>query len=159
MKNLANHWFGFIGALALATLLAAGAFSLGGFAVAQGTDIDYDSDNDGLIEVGSLAQLDAIRWDMDADGAADNTDDSASYAAAFPNAVTGMGCPSAGCEGYELTTDLDFDTNANGQADAGDDYWNGGAGWDPIGGEVPGQVQRQRQHHRQPVHRRNPPGR
>ena len=26
-----------------------------------------------------------------------------------------------------------FDTNGNGQADSGDDYWSGGAGWAPIG--------------------------
>ena len=42
--------------------------------------------------------------------------------------------------GYELVADLDFDTNANGSADAGDAYWNEGAGWDPIrfGGTLEG---------------------
>ena len=46
-----------------------------------------------------------------------------------------MGCPDTdGCLGYELTADLDFDTNGSGDADAGDDYWNNGAGWTPIGG-------------------------
>ncbi len=45
-----------------------------------------------------------------------------------------MGCPD-GCTGYELANDLDFDTNLNGVADSGDDYWNGGNGWIPIGGE------------------------
>ena len=45
-----------------------------------------------------------------------------------------MGCPSSGCTGYELTTDLDFDTNGDGRTDiAGDTYWNSGAGWAPIG--------------------------
>ena len=44
-----------------------------------------------------------------------------------------MGCPSAGCQGYELSNDLDFDTNGNDSADSGDTYWNGGAGWTPIG--------------------------
>ncbi len=44
-----------------------------------------------------------------------------------------MGCPSTGCIGYELTTNLDFDTNGDGKTDiAGDDYWNGGSGWNPI---------------------------
>ena len=90
---------------------------------------DYDSDNDGLIEIASLAQLDAIRHDLDGDGRANHQD----YAAAFPNAVSGMGCPSAGCSGYELVADLDFDTNGSGQADAGDAYWNGNWGWTPIG--------------------------
>ena len=94
------------------------------------TATDYDTDDDGLIEVGSLAQLDAIRYDLDGDGSPTN---STAYDAAFPNAAAGMGCPSAGCTGYELTTNLDFDTNGNGEADAGDDYWNDGAGWLPIG--------------------------
>ena len=92
---------------------------------------DYDADDDGLIEVGSLAQLDAIRYDLDGDG---SPTDSTAYDAAFPNAATGMGCPSEGCTGYELTTNLDFDTNGDGRTDvAGDTYWNGGAGWEPIG--------------------------
>ena len=109
---------------------------------------DYDIDDDGLIEICSLAQLNAVRWDLDGDGAADvyppdkhgftghDPHGAAKLAAAFPNAVTGMGCPTGGCEGYELSADLDFDTNANGRADPGDDYWNNGLGWHPlIGGE------------------------
>ena len=101
---------------------------LGATAQAQAT-VDYDSDDDGLIAVSSLTQLNAIRWDPNGDGASTN----AGYATAFPNAATGMGCPTAGCTGYELTTDLDFDTNGSGAVDAGDDYWNSGLGWDPIG--------------------------
>ena len=93
---------------------------------------DYDTDDDGLIEVGSLARLDAIRYDLDGDGTP-ATANASDYAAAFPNAASGMGCPSTGCTGYELTTNLDFDTNGDGRTDvAGDDYWNGGSGWDPI---------------------------
>ena len=90
---------------------------------------DYDADKDGLIEVSNLAQLAAIRADLDGDGAAP----APAYAAAFPNAMPGMGCPDPGCTGYELAADLDFDTNGNRAADAGDAYWNGGAGWVPIG--------------------------
>ena len=94
------------------------------------TPTDYDADDDGLIEVGSLAQLDAIRYDLDGDG---SPTDSSAYAAAFPNAANSMGCPSSGCTGYELTSNLDFDTNGDGRTDiAGDDYWNDGAGWEPI---------------------------
>ena len=46
-----------------------------------------------------------------------------------------MGCPSGTCTGYELRADLSFDENGDGQmTSAGDPtYWNGGAGWDPIG--------------------------
>ncbi len=47
-----------------------------------------------------------------------------------------MGCPNHTCTGYELTTNLNLDTNGNLQADAGDTYWNGGAGWLPIFGQV-----------------------
>ena len=100
--------------------------------VAAGTR-DYDSDNDGLIDVGTLAQLDALRYDLDGDGLVDGATWEPYYAA-FPMGAVGMGCPSDdGCTGYELTADLDFDINAGGSADAGDTYWNAGAGWAPIG--------------------------
>ena len=66
---------------------------------------DYDVDDNGLIEVDSIAQLDAIRWDLDGDGAVDDSANATAYAAAFPNAATGMGCAS-GCSGYELVADL-----------------------------------------------------
>jgi len=95
--------------------------------------VDYDTDDDGLIEVSSLAQLDAVRWDANGDGYADH---GGPLHAGFPNALLGMGCPSSGCVGYELTADLDFDTNASGGADSGDDYWNSGHGWVPIGADA-----------------------
>ncbi len=115
------------------TLVIAGVMGLIHPAQAQTTSsTDYDADDDGLIEVSSLAQLDAIRYDLDGDGSPTN---STAYDAAFSNPATGMGCPSTGCTGYELTTNLDFDTNGDGEADAGDTYWNSGAGWEPIGGE------------------------
>ena len=40
--------------------------------VAAQDETDYDSDDDGLIEVADLAQLNAIRWDVDGDGGADD---------------------------------------------------------------------------------------
>ena len=91
--------------------------------------INYDSNANGLIEIASLEQLNAIRWDLDGDGLADNAD----FAVAFPDASSGMGCPAPGCTGYEMVNDLDFDTNGNGEADDGDSYWNEGRGWLPIG--------------------------
>ena len=93
------------------------------------TPNDYDADDDGLIEVWNLAQLNAIRWDADGDGTWGNSN----YTKAFPLAKSDMGCPSSGCQGYELAADLNFDTDADGSADADDDYWNDGAGWQPIG--------------------------
>ena len=106
--------------------------------------VEYDVDDDGLIEIGNLAQLDAMRHDLDGDGVADEADgrgnpagDTAKLAAAFPHAVERMGCgDNQWCRGYELTADLDFDINKNGRADAGDAYWNGGAGWNPIRGRI-----------------------
>lgn len=92
--------------------------------------LDYDRDDDGLIEVSSLRQLSAMRDDLDGDGVSRGAD----YGVAFPKAASGMGCPDDGCSGYELTADLDFDTNGDGSVDAGDDWWAEGKGWLPIGG-------------------------
>ena len=95
------------------------------------TTVDYDTDDDGLIEIGNLAQLDAVRYDLTGDGF--------SYATAYFEAFTDGGGGSLacggllGCVGYELNADLDFDTDGSGEADAGDTYWNSGAGWVPIG--------------------------
>ena len=91
---------------------------------------DYDSDGDGLIEIGTLAQLDAIRHDLNGVGV---PGDPVAYAVAFPDPVDYLGCPFTGCSGYELVADLDFDTNGSRIADAGDTYWNDGAGWLPLG--------------------------
>ena len=95
-------------------------------------DEDYDADDDHLIEVGTLAQLDAMRHDLNGDGVVDSGADAQAYYAAFSEPEQGMGCADD-CYGYELTEDLDFDTNKNGRADAGDAYWHAGKGWQPIG--------------------------
>ena len=151
--------------------------------------VDYDADDDGLIEIVTLAQLDAVRHDLDGDGvpagsgttaaaraaAAPGTaaapgasatgsgatapagsgvsaapgaatpgaaaggsgealaPGAAAHGAAFPDAAEGMGCPAGACLGYELAADLDFDADGSGAADAGDAFWNGGAGWRPLG--------------------------
>ena len=97
---------------------------------------DYDLDNDRLIDISTHAQLNAVRWDVDGDG--DPVSGNASdYNTAFPLRVTGaagrMGCPSAGCNGYELTADIDLDTNGDGSHTSTDAYYNSGAGWTPIG--------------------------
>ena len=120
---------------------------------------DYDADNDGLIEITTLAQLNAMRWDLDGDGVGDKHDSNndgdytdtgeydytTDYATAFPNAEDNMGCNESAvtitsnntgnpdCSGYELAANLNFDTNGNNVADSGDTYWNGGLGWTPIG--------------------------
>ena len=128
---------------------------------------DYDADNDGLIDVDTLAKLNAMRWDLNGDGVADKHDSNndgdytdtgeydytTNYTAVFTNAEDNMGCGETGasissnntgnpaCSGYELSANLDFNTNNSAKsstnptgADSGDTYWNSGNGWDPIGG-------------------------
>ncbi len=103
-------------------------------------DLDLDKDNDRLIDVSSLAQLDAIRYDLDGNGVpvwAPFGDYGRIYWRAFTGGTKALSkpCGSRGCSGYELTNDLDFDTNANGVVDSGDAFWNGGRGWSPIVGK------------------------
>ena len=103
-------------------------------APAQSTT-DYDDNDNGLIDVTTLAQLNAIRWDLNGDGSLDTgttTADTMAYQAAFPNAATGMGCPSSGCAGYELRANLDFDTT--GDDDIADAPY---ANWTAIGPSYP----------------------
>ena len=90
--------------------------------------VDRDTDDDGLIEVSSLAQLNALRHDLDGDGQSTES----AYNTQLGSSLTNSGCPST-CAGYELTADLDFDTNGDGRVDSGDDYYNSGSGWEPIG--------------------------
>ena len=54
-----------------------------------------------------------------------------------------MGCPSTGYVGYELTANLDFDSDSDGDVDANDHsgaYWNSGAEWIPIATSADGSV-------------------
>ena len=94
------------------------------------TTADYDSDDDGFIDIRSLTQLNAVRHDLDGNGDATHAD----YIAAFPNrdATTAgrMGCPSGTCTGYELMANLDFDPHREG-ADVSET--NAYANWTPIG--------------------------
>lgn len=83
---------------------------------------DYDTDDDGLIEIDSIDKLNAMRWDADGDGDVDQSGNDGQYALAFPGASAGMGCE-GGCLGYELVADLDFGAHS-----AGTD----GQSWEPI---------------------------
>ena len=69
---------------------------------------DYDSDNDGLIEVSNAAQLGVIQYDPDGDGTPTAGAGTTAYQAsgAYPAGVANMGCPATGCRGYELTGNL-----------------------------------------------------
>ena len=119
---------------------------------------DFDVDDDQLIEVHNLAQLNAIRWDLNGDGNVTDqtTTDQTAYRRAFPPGVAGMGCKAVDhddstttpnqpvCLGYELNNDLDFDTDGDGATytvtstgavigDSGDAYYNDGQGWMSFG--------------------------
>ena len=124
----------------LAIAIAAGLTAiLGGPAYAQSTDRDYDTDNDNLIEISTLEQLNAVRWDLDGNGA-DPTDADA-YRAAFPDRATDMGCAAgaSGCKGYELAKSLDFNDDASyADADTNKTVWtpnrdSSNVGWAPLG--------------------------
>ncbi|TXR53811.1 GLUG motif-containing protein [Reinekea thalattae] len=97
-----------------------------------GDNADVDDDNNGLIEISSLEQLDWIRNNLAGtsldDGISLNGSDEGCYI------VTG-------CNGYELTQDLDFDTNGDGVMNADDTYYDydgdsSNSGWLPIGTEA-----------------------
>ena len=79
---------------------------------------DYDTDDDGLIEIANAAQLNAIRWNLNGDGTTVASGDQANYRLAFGDAPRSMGCPASGCKGYELTADIDLASYTN---------------WSPIG--------------------------
>ena len=63
---------------------------------------DYDRDDDGLIDVATLEQLYAIRYDLDGNGAVDDVGYLEIYLGAYFEAPGGMGCPSSGCPGSTL---------------------------------------------------------
>ena len=99
----------------------------------------YDQDGNGRIDIVNLAQLNAVRWDLNGDGVVDNSADADSFAAAFPSAAPVLGCLDTDgdddpgpCIGYELVVDLDFDTGTVGDR-TDDDFYNQGFGWRPIG--------------------------
>ena len=120
----------------------------GGFAllcslpwVVQAQSPSADRDQDGLIEIDSPAMLHNMRHDLAG----------ASYKTSAESEGNSLGCPEAGCFGYELTQDLDFDADEDGatwsgnaeegyRLDPGDghqDYFpvdvNVEGGWLPIG--------------------------
>ena len=101
---------------------------------AQSSNGVYDTDGDKLIEISYLEQLDALRYDPDGNGAANETADAAAYAAAFPVTAGSQVCVS-GCTGYELSKSLDFDQAGSYKSGVINNAWTStttGNGWTPI---------------------------
>ena len=110
-----------------------------------------DTDADGLVDITTLAQLDAIRYDLDGDGRPTSAGQTA-WQAAFSAVVTvdddaAVHDGSSSFTGYELRSDLDFD-NVNGSPSIWSEDCTDGAcqtaaavdgdnadkvGWKPIG--------------------------
>jgi len=122
---LVKEWQGYSKLTAIAFLIASTLAPSTSFSANGPGNIgreDYDLDNDGLIEINDLSDLNEIRHSLDGTTLYSNN----------------TGCPADGCNGFELTTDLDFDTNQDGVMDIDDNYWNDngraiGEGWLPIG--------------------------
>ncbi|MFC3152785.1 thrombospondin type 3 repeat-containing protein [Litoribrevibacter euphylliae] len=90
-------------------------------------ELDVDLDGDGLIEISTLEQLDWVRNDL--------------TGSARHNGTTASTTGCTNCNGYELSNDLNFDTNGDGVLNANDQYFDpdgdsSNKGWLPIGDET-----------------------
>ena len=104
----------------------------------EGANGEYDADGDRLIEISNLEQLNAVRYDLsDGNGRPDDSDDARAYRAAFPTSAGASVCDRA-CQGYELTSSLDFNSPDSYSAGAVDPEWNEGDGWLPINDNLSG---------------------
>ena len=93
--------------------------------------LNADANSNGLIDVSIIEQLNAVRYNLNGTGRT-LTEAGESDSSGCP-AVIFDGILQRHCSGYELTTTLDFDTNADGVMDENDTYWNEGYGWEPTG--------------------------
>ncbi len=90
---------------------------------------DLDDNNNALIEIDTLDDLARLRDDLNGDGTDDGNIDEIT-------SVGSAGCPSSGCNGYELTRALNFSDAASYAAGSGQmAAWTNrsGNGWVPIG--------------------------
>ena len=87
--------------------------------------IDIDKDGDGLIEICDLEGLSEIRYQLDG----------SSYTTSADATTITQGCPAAGCRGYELVKDLDFNAADSYRDNIVDTTWTTSSGWIPIGSD------------------------
>ena len=127
----ARHWdpprFRNIVLVTAAALLIALGLVAGNtnYSAAQTTMVDYDVDDDGLIEVRNANQWRAIHYDLNGDGTPESRGapliaTNTAWATAYPNAMTAAGCPARdhddntatpdepSCIGYELVDDINL---------------------------------------------------
>ena len=88
--------------------------------------IDIDKDGDGLIEICDLEGLNEMRYQLDGSG----------YKASADATIITQGCPRAGCRGYELVKDLDFNVADSYRDNIVDTTWTTSTGWQPIGSDT-----------------------
>ena len=118
--------------IVIAALLLALAATFGfGIANSQSPGGIYDTDGDGLIEIEFLEQLNAVRYDLDGNGIADDAD-TAEYETAFPVVGSQEVCGD-GCRGYELTRSLDFRDPGSYSGGEIRIAWTANRGWQPLG--------------------------
>ena len=86
----------------------------------------FDADEDGLIEISTLEQLNAIRYDLDGNG--EDVTNEAAYSAAF-----GIRVLAGTITGYELMVNLDFNDASSYASNTINTIWTTGSGWEPIG--------------------------
>ena len=85
--------------------------------------IDVDKDGDGLIEICDLEGLNEMRHQLNGMG----------YNATNGGTAVTTGCPDSGCNGYELTKNLDFMAASSYRSGSRSRAWTSGAGWQPVG--------------------------
>ena len=85
--------------------------------------ISIDDDGDGLIDIYTLEDLDAMRYQLDGRGYRRNKE---------ATLIT-KDCPQQVCSGYELRRDLDFNVNTSYHTTFNKVIWTTDTGWDPIG--------------------------
>ena len=96
--------------------------------------VDYDLDNNGLLDITTREQMNAVRYDLDGNGLADNEADAAAYRRAFPRMMAG----SCG-DDFVAGTSVEGDPNTMGTPCIGYELLNDIAlsgSWTPIGGNV-----------------------
>ncbi len=99
--------------------------------------MDYDQDDDNLIDITNLHQLNAIRYDLNGNGLPENAANYSAYTGGFPNgnlsdtSTPYLGCQST-CIGYELRMDLNFDTDGDGQVGVTTTSTDPYPNWQPI---------------------------